>query len=82
MHAHKETVRLRWRHLVLGGLVVFWLIVLLALSGCMDVAQWQLRTFYGVDCRPEHLTPDGTCSPVKKASPDTKGGSDVHTAHP
>ena len=43
--------------LVLGGLL---------LSGCMDVAQWQLRTFYGLDCRPEKLTPDGRCVPVKK----------------
>ena len=48
----------------------------LLLSGCMDIAQWQLRTFYGMDCRPEKLTPDGKCVPVKK------GGSDVHTAHP
>ena len=53
--------------LVLGGLL---------LNGCMDIAQWQLRTFYGLDCRPEKLTPDGRCVPVKK------GGSDVQTAHP
>ena len=52
--------------LVLGGLL---------LSGCMDVAQWQLRTFYGLDCRTEKLV-DGKCVPVKK------GGSDVQTAHP
>ena len=46
------------------------------LSGCADIAYWQLETFYHLDCRPEHLTPDGKCVPVKK------GGSDVHTAHP
>ena len=49
--------------------------VSLLLSGCMDVAQWQLRTFYGVDCRPEKLV-DGKCAPVKKGAPD------VQTAHP
>jgi hypothetical protein len=47
----------------------------LCLSGCMDVAQWQLRTFYGLDCRTEKLV-DGTCVPVKQ------GGNDVHTAQP
>jgi hypothetical protein len=47
----------------------------LLLSGCMDVAQWQLRTFYGLDCRTEKLV-DGKCVPVKK------GGNDVHTAQP
>jgi hypothetical protein len=52
--------------LVLGGLL---------LSGCMDVAQWQLRTFYGLDCRPEKLQ-DGKCVPV------LKGSTDVHTAQP
>src|SRR5215831_4921050 len=55
-----------------------WLVLLtcgLLLSGCMDVAQWQLRTFYGLDCRTEKLV-DGKCVPVKK------GGSDVQTAHP
>jgi len=45
------------------------------LSGCMDVAQWQLRTFYGIDCRQEKLV-NGQCVPVKK------GGSDVKTAQP
>jgi hypothetical protein len=49
----------------------------LFLSGCMDVAQWQLRTFYGLDCRQEVLDRNqGKCVPVKK------GGSDVHTAQP
>jgi hypothetical protein len=42
--------------LVLGSLLF---------SGCMASAQWQLRTFYGLDCRPEKLTPDGRCVPVK-----------------
>ncbi len=49
--------------------------VLLALSGCMDVAQWQLRTFYGLDCRQEKLV-NGRCVPVKK------GGGDVANAQP
>jgi len=76
MDHHKDIVRLRWRHIVLCGLVVLWLLgLLLALSGCMDVAQWQLRTFYGVDCREEKLV-NGRCVPVKK------GGTDVQTAHP
>jgi hypothetical protein len=47
----------------------------LLMSSCMDVAQWQLRTFYGLDCRTEKLV-DGKCVPVKK------GGSDVRTAQP
>jgi hypothetical protein len=47
----------------------------LLLSGCMDVAQWQLRTFYGIDCRQEKLV-NGQCVPVKK------GGNDVKTAQP
>jgi len=41
------------------------------LSGCMDIAQWQLRTFYGLDCRTEKLV-DGKCVPVKKEGPDVK----------
>lgn len=51
-----------------------WLLVLtcgLLLSGCMDVAQWQLRTFYGLDCRTEKLV-DGKCVPVKKATPEVE----------
>jgi hypothetical protein len=57
-----------------------WLALLtcgLVLSGCMDVAQWQLRTFYGLDCRTEKLV-DGKCVPTKAP----KGGSDVQTAQP
>ena len=52
--------------LVLGGLL---------LSGCMDVAQGQLRTFYGLDCRPEKLQHD-QCVPVKK------GDSHAQAARP
>ena len=52
--------------LVLGGLL---------LHGCMDVAQWQLRTFYGLDCRPEKLQ-NGPCVPVKK------GDSHAQAARP
>jgi hypothetical protein len=57
-----------------------WMLLLtcgLALTACMDVAQWQLRTFYGLDCRQEKLV-DGKCVPVKAP----KGASDVHTAQP
>ena len=57
---------------------VLWTLMLvlsLLFSGCMDVAQWQLRTFYGIDCRQDKLV-NGQCVPVKK------GGSDVQTAHP
>jgi hypothetical protein len=43
----------------------------LLLSGCMDVAQWQLRTFYGLDCRTEKLL-DGKCVPVKKDAPNAQ----------
>ena len=58
--------------LVLGSLL---------LSGCMDVAQWQLRTFYGIDCRPEKLQ-HGQCVPVKQGSPDSKGDSNAQVARP
>jgi hypothetical protein len=34
----------------------------------MDAAQWQLRTFYGMDCRTEKLV-DGKCVPVQAAKP-------------
>ena len=46
---------------VLGILM---LLASLCLSGCMDVAQWQARTFYGIDCREEKLV-NGRCVPVK-----------------
>jgi hypothetical protein len=51
------------------------LLLNLALSGCMDVAHWQTRTFYGVDCRPEKLQ-NGNCVPV------AKGTTNAQTAHP
>jgi len=51
-------------------------LVSLLVSGCDAVAYWQLETFYHLDCRPEHLTPEGKCIPVKK------GGSDVQAAQP
>jgi len=57
---------------------VLWTLMLvlsLLCSGCMDVAQWQLRTLYGIDCRQDKLV-NGQCVPVKE------GGSDVQTAHP
>lgn len=41
------------------------LVLSLLCSGCMDVAQWQARTFYGIDCREEQLV-HGRCVPVKK----------------
>jgi hypothetical protein len=49
-------------------------LLLACLSGCSDAAYWQLRTFYGIDCRPEKLT-NGQCTPVKK-------GDNVKTAQP
>ena len=49
--------------LVLGSLL---------LSSCMDVAQWQLRTFYGLDCRPEKLQ-NGQCVPVQKGESHVQG---------
>lgn len=56
----------------------FLCLVLLAgcLTGCMDASLWYARKVYGVDCRPEKLTPDGRCVPVQKES------SSVQTAHP
>jgi hypothetical protein len=63
------------RHLCLLLVCVMCVSLALLLSGCMDIAQWQLRTFYGLDCRPETLTPDGRCTPVKK------GGADVQAVH-
>ena len=73
-----EIIRFRVRDRVLYGLAALVVSCLwLALSGCMDAAQWQLRTFYGLDCRTEKLV-DGKCVPTKAP----KGGSDVQTAQP
>jgi hypothetical protein len=47
---------------------VLWTLTLalsLLCSGCKDVAQWQARTFYGIDCREEKLV-NGRCVPVKQ----------------
>jgi hypothetical protein len=71
-HHEKELVRIRWRDIVLYGwlspaLLGIWLV----LSGCMDVAHWQTRTFYGLDCRQEKLV-NGQCVPVKKGDPHVK----------
>jgi hypothetical protein len=64
------------REILVSSLLVFVLLGLASvLSGCMDVAQWQLRTFYGLDCRTEKLV-DGKCVPVQKE------GTDVKTAQP
>jgi hypothetical protein len=63
------------RHLCLLLVCVLFVSLALLLSGCMDIAQWQVRTFYGLDCRPEKLTPDGRCTPVKK------GGTDAQAVH-
>src|SRR2546428_13645085 len=54
---------------------MFLLLSALLVSGCADVAYWQLREFYGLDCRPEALH-NGNCVPVKK------GASNAQTAHP
>ena len=64
-----EIIRFRVRDSVLYGLAALVVSCLwLALSGCMDAAQWQLRTFYGMDCRTEKLV-DGKCVPVQAAKP-------------
>ena len=54
---------------------MFLLLSALLVSGCADVAYWQPREFYGLDCRPEALH-NGNCVPVKK------GASNAQTAHP
>ena len=55
------------------------LVCSLLLRSCMDVAQWQLRTFYGLDCRPEKLQ-NGNCVPTH---PAPKGDNNVQkTAQP
>jgi hypothetical protein len=51
------------------------LVLGLLLAGCADLAYWNAKTFYGIDCRPEKLQ-NGQCVPVKK------GGSNVTTAQP
>ena len=71
----KEIVRLGWDAVVAYGRVAFALLALLVvLSGCADLAYWNTETFYGLNCRPETLTPDGRCVPVKKGT-----SGDVHT---
>jgi hypothetical protein len=57
---------------------VLWIVTLalgLLLTGCADLAYWNAKTFYGIDCRPEKLQ-HGHCVPVKK------GDSNVTTAQP
>lgn len=44
-------------------------ILLATLSGCADIVDWHSRTLFGLDCRPEHLQPDGQCSRVSQAPP-------------
>ena len=51
------------------------LVLSLLCSGCYDIATWQARTFYGLDCRSEALH-NGQCVPVKKE------GSHAQTTHP
>lgn len=70
MHHHdKQLIRIRWRDFVLYGVLSSALLGLwLALTGCYDVATWQARTFYGLDCRSEKLH-NGQCVPVKKGDP-------------
>jgi hypothetical protein len=52
--------------LLLGGM----------LSGCGDIAHWQTRTFYGIDCRPEKLH-NGSCVPTTP-----KGAADAQVSRP
>jgi hypothetical protein len=60
--------------LVMGNMLAMG--VLLLLSGCSDAAYWWQRTALQIDCRPEHVLPNGQCAPVQK------GGGDVQAAHP
>src|SRR5262249_49170340 len=51
-----------------------WMVVLggsLLGSGCYDVALWQARTFYGLECREDKLV-NGRCVPVQKEKPNAQ----------
>jgi len=70
---HPAIVQIRW---MLGVFSVLALLHLgFALGGCADLAYWNAKTFYGIDCRPEKLQ-NGHCVPAKK------GGTDVQAAQP
>ena len=56
-------------------LLILTLALGLLLSGCYDIATWQARTFYGLECRSDKLV-NGQCVPVKKGDPN------VQTVHP
>jgi hypothetical protein len=56
-------------------LCIITVVLSLILSGCYDIATWQARTFYGLECRSEKLV-NGQCVPVKKGDPHAQ------TAHP
>ena len=72
-YRHPALVQIRW---ILGALFVQALLGLaLSLSGCSDLAYWNAKTFYGIDCRPEKLQ-NGHCVPVKQ------GGTNVQAAQP
>jgi hypothetical protein len=43
----------------------------LALVGCAEPSYWYQRTFWGIDCRPDHLV-NGYCTPTKKGSPNAQ----------
>lgn len=46
-------------------------------TGCADMAYWQQRNFYGIECRPEYLK-NGQCVPVKaQAETGTPAGKQV-----
>jgi hypothetical protein len=53
-------------------LSILLLLSCLALAGCADPAYWYQRTVWGIDCRPDHVQPNGQCTPVKKGSPDAQ----------
>jgi hypothetical protein len=66
----QEIRRFRLRDMVLWGLLMMTLLGLwVVLWGCYDIATWQARTFYGLDCRSDQLK-NGQCVPVKKGGPD------------
>ena len=54
------------------GLVLLCVTLGLLSSGCADAAYWWQRTALQIDCRPEHLLPNGHCAPLKKGTGDAQ----------
>jgi hypothetical protein len=56
-------MRIVWLHVVYAIAVM--LTIAFCLVGCADASHGLVRTMYGIDCRPEHLLPNGHCAPVQ-----------------